>query len=241
MNQELQALLVVQGDDEVIRDIEARLEALLPRLRTLEAVVKRVREEVARTDSAIEKELVKHRALEERIAEHKLRHERNVGILNQAHKIKEATAAAAQVEAARRMLADEEGELSVSARRLSDLRAAVAGHREQLTQVEAEQATVRASLAAQRAVIDAELATARDRRAGSARGVGPSLLSRYERVMTRRQSAALFALNTDYSCGACETAIPLQRRLPMSTGMIVEPCEGCGVLLYWRVQAPAEV
>lgn len=235
MNQELQALLVVQGDDEIIRDIEARLEALLPRLRTLEAVVKRVQDDVTRTDAAIEKELVKHRSLEERIADHKLRHERNVGILNQAHKLKEATAAAAQVEAARRVLAEEESELLVSSRRLSDLRAAVGAYREQLAQVEAEQAAVRASLAAERAIIDEELAAARARRAGSARGVGPALLSRYERVMTRRQSAALFALNADYSCGACDTAIPLQRRLPMSTGTIVEPCEGCGVLLYWRV------
>ena len=88
MNQELQALLVVQADDEAIRDIEARLEALLPRLRTLEAVVKRVRDEATRTEAAIEKEQVKHRGLEERIAEHKQRHERNVGILNQAHKLK---------------------------------------------------------------------------------------------------------------------------------------------------------
>jgi predicted nucleic acid-binding Zn-ribbon protein len=115
------------------------------------------------------------------------------------------------------------------------LRAAATAHREQLAQVEAEQEAVRASLAAERAVIDAELATARERRAASARGVGAALLSRYERVMSRRQSAALFALNADYSCGACETAIPLQRRLPMSTGAIVEPCEGCGVLLFWRV------
>ena len=88
---------------------------------------------------------------------------------------------------------------------------------------------------AERATIDAELDAARARRAASARGVGAALLSRYDRVMSRRRSAALFALNDDFSCGACETAIPLQRRLPMGTGAIVEPCEGCGVLLYFRV------
>ena len=49
MNTELQALLIVQQDDEVIRAIEARREALAPRLAALDKARKRAADEVSRT------------------------------------------------------------------------------------------------------------------------------------------------------------------------------------------------
>jgi hypothetical protein len=237
VNPELQALLVVQDDDATIRGIEARLAALAPRLAALDTAQRRAAEDAARSEAALEKELVKHRLLEGRIADHRDRHEKNVAILNNAAKLKEATAAAAQVESARRALADEESELLAATRRITDLRTAVAVHRDALQSITAEQAEARASVGAEKAAIDAELAVARAKRAASAQHVGASLLSKYDRIHTRRRTEVLVALHADYSCGACETAIPLQRRLPMSTGTLVEPCEGCGVLLYYRVAA----
>jgi predicted nucleic acid-binding Zn-ribbon protein len=42
------------------------------------------------------------------------------------------------------------------------------------------------------------------------------------------------ALNS-LSCGACDTAIPMQRRHVMLSGNTVELCEVCGVLMYHAV------
>ncbi|MEY4958139.1 MAG: hypothetical protein RL409_2396, partial [Gemmatimonadota bacterium] len=110
MNTELKALLIVQQDDEVIRAIEARRDALAPRLATLDKARKRAADEVSRTEGALERELEKHRAIESRLVDHRIRHDKNVEVLNSAQKLKEVTAAAAQVEAARKMVADEESE-----------------------------------------------------------------------------------------------------------------------------------
>lgn len=237
MNPELQALLVVQDDDAVIRGIEARLAAMAPRMAAMDAARRGAADDLARAELALEKELVRQRDLDARITDHRVRHERNVELLNNAQKLKEATAAAAQVEAARRTLADEESELLALTRRITDLRTAIAAHREAVASITAEQATARDSMGAERAALDAELQVARAKRDESARHVSPGLLSKYDRVHTRRRTEVVVALHDDFSCGACETAIPLQRRLAMSTGMVVEPCEGCGVLLYYRVAA----
>ena len=237
MNSELQALLIVQQDDEVIRAIETRRDALSPRLAVLDKARQRAADEVTRNEAALE--LTKHRALEARIVEHRLRLEKNIEVLNNAQKVKEVTAASAQVEAARKLLADEESESQGVSRRIVDLRTAVAAHRDVLERTTGEQQAARGALAGELAVIDAEIAVARAKRDQSSVGVGRSLLSKYDRVQTRRRTTVVFQLHEDFSCGSCDTAIPLQRRLPMSTGTLIEPCEGCGCLLYFIPTPPA--
>jgi uncharacterized protein len=229
---ELQALLRVQEDDEVIRAIEARRDALGPRVIALDKSRQKAIDDAARNDAALAKELDRLHALEERIAEHKIKHEKNLAVLNQAHKLKEATAAMAQVETARRVLAEEESELLSITRRIAELRTIATASREAIATLESQQTETRASIAAERATIDDELNAARRKRDESAKDVSPSLLSRYDRVHTRRRSAVVFALGTGYSCGSCDTAIPLQRRPSMASGVVIETCEGCGVLLY---------
>ncbi|MBY0489736.1 MAG: hypothetical protein K2R93_07825 [Gemmatimonadaceae bacterium] len=238
VNPELQALLVVQDDDAVIRGIEERLAAIAPRLAAMDAAHKGAVANLARTEAALEKELARQRDLDARITDHRLRHDKNVELLNNAAKLKEATAAAAQVEAARRTLAEEESELLAITRRITDLRTAVAAHRDAVASIAAEQASARETLGAERGTLEAELTAARAKRVESARHVGTGLLAKYDRVQTRRRTTVVVALHEDFSCGACETAIPLQRRPAMSSGTVVEPCEGCGVLLYYRVAPP---
>lgn len=238
VNPELEALLVVQADDAVIREIEGRLAALMPRMARLDALQQRAAEEVARAEASLEREVAKQRALDARIAEHRERHDKNVEILNQAQKLRDATAAASQVESARRALADEESEALSVSRRVLDLRTALTAHREVLEQMSTEQAEARRTLGAERAVIDTELQAALKTRAVSSAKVSPGLLSKYERVSQRRRKDVVIELR-DFCCSACDTAIPLQRKVPMSSGMYIEPCEACGVLLYYRA-APVE-
>ena len=203
MNPELAALLVVQQDDDAIRAIEARRDALSPRVAAMDKAMERASAEVARQQASLAKETERQRALAARIAEHRDRLEKTLAVLDQAHKVKEATAAMSQVETARRVVAEDESEMLALSRRVTDLRAAGGAAQEALS-----------------------------RRAHSAAAVGASLLSKYDRVQQRRRAAALFALNAGFSCGNCDTAIPLQRRPAMSSGQSIEVCEGCGVLLY---------
>lgn len=232
MNPELAALLVVQQDDEIIRDILAREAALGPRLVAMDKARRRALDEVAKNEGALAREMERLKVLEARMAEHRLRLEKTTAVLDQAHKVKEATAAMSQVETARRVLADDESEMLALTRRLQDLRTGSAAAQETLSRLDQEQADARAAVNAERASIAQELDAARAKRATSAITVGASLLSKYERVQQRRQAAALFALNAGYSCGNCDTAIPLQRRPAMSSGQTIEVCEACGVLLY---------
>ncbi len=240
MNPELEALLVVQQHDEGIRAIEARRDSLAPRLAALDKARQRAADEATRADAALERELERHRALESRISEHRARHEKNLGVLNQAHKLKEATAAMAQVETARRVLAEEESELLGLSRRIADLRSAATATREAVGSLDETQSAAREALAVERSSIDSEIATARAARDSSSVGVTPSLLSRYDRLQSRRRAAVVFALGTDFSCGNCDTSIPMQRRPSMASGNVIETCEGCGALLYLRLPPKAD-
>lgn len=229
-------MLAVQADDASIREIEAQRDALSPRLALLDATQKRAVEEVSRTEAALERELTRQRLLESRLSDLRSMHERATSALARAERLADATAAATQVETARRALADGESESLSVARRITDLRTALSAHREVLAQVSTDQGAARDELEHQRAGIDAALATARARRQLSAAAVSPGLLSKYERISARRRADALIELR-DFCCSACDTAIPLQRRPIMSTGAVIEPCEGCGVLLYHRASA----
>jgi len=232
VNPELAALLVVQQDDDAIRAIEARRDALSPRLAAMDKAMERASAEVTRHQASLAKETERQRALAARIAEHRERLEKTLAVLDQAHKVKEATAAMSQVETARRVVADDESEMLALSRRIADLRTAGTAAQEALDALTREQREARGVVEADRAAIVVELEEALSRRARSAAAVGASLLSKYDRVQQRRRAAALFALNAGFSCGNCDTAIPLQRRPAMSSGQRIEVCEGCGVLLY---------
>ncbi len=240
MNPELEALLVVQQHDDGIRAIEARRDSLAPRLASLDKARQRALDEATRAEQALERELERHRALEARIAEHRDRHEKNLEVLNHAHKLKEATAAMAQVEAARRVLADEESELLGLSRRITDLRSAATASRDAVGSLQEVQAASRAALAAETGSIDAEISAARTVRDAAAGAVGAPLLSKYDRLQARRRSAVVFPLGGDYSCGNCDTSIPMQRRPAMSSGNLIETCEGCGALLYFKLVVAAD-
>lgn len=231
MHQELEALLALQADDDVIDALDGRLRALGPRLADLERRRKAVADHLATAESATDSDEKKHRELEGRLADHKQRQERNLAHLDSVKRMREATAAMAQVEQARKILIEEESELQSLARRIADGHKAVAAHREALAAQDAEQAAEREAIARERAEIEGSLAEARAKRAQTAARVPRSILAKYDRIRGRKGEQAIFPLRGP-SCGHCDTAIPLQRRnMMIGTGQI-EMCEACGVLLY---------
>ena len=231
MHRDVEALLALQADDATIHELEGRLASLEPRLLDLERQRQVAADALSRARQALEAEERRQRDLQTRFAQHKQLQERNLAQLDQVRSLRESTAAMSQVDQVRRILADEENELSAISRRMADLRHQVDVQQGALAQLERDQESQRHAVDEERGRVDEELGTARRRRAETAAKVAPARLSKYDRILRRRRKDVLFALRGP-SCSNCDTAIPIQRRNQMATTGAIEMCEACGVLLY---------
>lgn len=230
MQNDVEVLLALQADDTEIFELERRLHALEPRMSELNRKRESAVVALNRAKAAVETEEKRQRELLTKVATHKQMQERNLAQFDAVKRLKEATAAMAQVESARRIIAEDESELQTISRRLVDLRTAVEGHEAAVTTVEAEQVTAREEIDLEQTEINEALGTARKARNEKTAGVPRPLLGKYDRIRTRRPKA-LYALRGD-SCGNCDTAIPMQRRNLMAVNGALDVCEACGVLLY---------
>jgi len=230
MQNDVEVLLSLQADDTQIFELESRLRSLEPRMSELDRKRENALAALTRARGAVESEERRQRDLLTKVAAHKQMQERNLAQLDAVKRLKEATAAMAQVESARRIIAEDESELQSIARRLSELRASVQAHESALTAVEEEQLLARDEIATERSDIATSLDAARRARNEKTSAVPRPLLGKYDRIRTRRPKA-LYPLRGD-SCGNCDTAIPMQRRNLMAVNGAIDVCEACGVLLY---------
>lgn len=231
MHPDLMALLALQEDDTAVAAIEARLRELDAQTEVLDRERAALGEAVERARASADAEEQKRRELALKVQEHKALQERNLAVLDAVRKAREASAAMAQIDITRRVLAQEESDLQALTGRIEALRQAAELHAMELTEVDQRQEAERARLAEARAELERELAAAREKRSASAARVSRGVLAKYERIRGREKSHALYPLQ-GAACGRCNTAIPLQRRNVMASGRSIEVCEGCGVLLY---------
>jgi predicted nucleic acid-binding Zn-ribbon protein len=231
MHPDVSALLAVQHDDLEIYALEARLAALAPRLAALEKERGGVAGALERARKAVEAEEARHREARTRTETHRQLVERSQRQYESVTSPREATAASTQLEQTKRMADESERDAAQVQGRVNELRHQVADLERQLIDVEARQADARGSLDADRVAIEREMAEARQKRDATARAVPRAMLGTYDRVRARRRSETVFPLRGQ-SCGACDTAIPTQRRAAMAASGKLEMCEGCGVLLY---------
>lgn len=232
MQQELESLLAVQADDLEIHTLEDRLAALEPRLKELDQRKARITSDVERALVLVNAEEKKQAFLREKITEHKGLIDRNQAQMDVVRTMRQATAAVAQMEEARRIVATEESELIAINRRLEEARATMHAHQAALEACTTEQAEARAEVATEQASLEGELATERAKRAEKAKHVPVQLLGKYDRIRTRRRAQAAWPVK-GMACGACDTAIPMQRRNQMSSLGGIDVCEACGVLMYF--------
>lgn len=230
MQSEVEALLALQEDDTRILELENRMRALDPRMAALDKKRESAESAATRSRSAVEAEERRQRELQGKIAQHKQMQEKNLAQFDAVKRLKEATAAMAQVESARRIIAEDESELQALNRRMGELRSTVQASEASLVAVEEEQAATRQEIEKERSEINESLRTARADRDSKTGAVSRPLLSKYDRIRTRR-TQALYALRGE-SCGNCDTVIPMQRRNHMSVNGPIDVCEACGVLLY---------
>jgi uncharacterized protein len=224
-------LLELQTDDAEIYSIERGLADLGPRLQTLAAARERELAAAQHARHELDLEERRYRELQSRVSQHRQLHERHQAQLDSITNARQASAAMAQLDQARRMISDVERELDVLGRRVSEMRRTAEDRERAVQALEREQEAARASLESDRSALESRLREAQGRREGRAQRVPRTLLSRYDRIRTRKREHTLVPLR-GVSCSHCDTMIPMQRRTAMSGTGAVEICEGCGVLLY---------
>lgn len=229
MHPDVAALLAVQEDDVVIHGLESKLAELAPRIAAMQKEIEQATAGLAQARGGVESEERRHREVQGRIAQHRQLEERNQTQLNAIADARAAAAAMAQLDQAKRMIAEDERELDASNARLAELRHTVAAREQAVEDLRQAQEEARASLDADSADLQRQLAEKRRERTERATHVPRTLLARYDRI-ARRHVHAVFPLR-GHSCGHCDTTLPLQRRSAMRSGA-TEICEGCGVLLY---------
>jgi predicted nucleic acid-binding Zn-ribbon protein len=229
---DLESLLALQAEDVAIHGLDERLAALEPRIRELDKRKLRLTDSMARSVTAVTAEEKRQAYVRDKIAEHKQLIEKNQAAMDAVKTMKQATAAIAQMEQAKKIVAGEESDLLAINRHLEELRGVHNALKGELAALDAEQETARAEVAVERAIVDGELALARERRARSAEAVPVALRTKYDRIRGRKRVEAVFAMS-GMSCGNCDTAIPLQRRHVMNNTGAIELCEACGVLMYY--------
>ncbi len=227
----LDSLLALQDQDDVVDGLIARVDALAPRLAALDAARENAARLLAESRVLVEADEHRQRELEGRISDHRQRHERNLAHLDAVKRMREATAAMAQVEAGRKVLLDEENDLKGLVARIADGHGAIRRQEKGLEELEQEQSNARSTIVAERAQLEEELAVAQARRRDLVAGVPADVLPKYERIRNRRHAQAVFAVS-GLACSSCDTAIPVQRRKMMANTGAIEVCEACGVLLY---------
>jgi predicted nucleic acid-binding Zn-ribbon protein len=225
------ALLTVQDDDVVIHELESQLAALMPRLEVMAKERDKAVNNLQQARQTAESEERRRREVADRVAQHRTLQEKNQAALNSVTSMREATAATAQLEQAKRMIDEDERELAAIGQRLVEANRIVQERERIAAELETAQSQARESLAADQQALETKLVHARQERQDKANTVPRSLLSRYERIRSRKRVHAVFPLRGN-SCGHCDTAIPLQRRSMMSGSGATEICEGCGVMLY---------
>ncbi|HET8771972.1 MAG TPA: hypothetical protein VFM71_13385 [Gemmatimonadaceae bacterium] len=231
---DISALLELQNDDLAIHEIETRLSALEPRIRELDTRRQRIVDTIERQSNVVAAEEKKQAFLRDKIAEHRELIEKNQAQLDMVKTMKQATAAAAQMEQAKAIVANEESDLLALNRRLEEVRGVLNAAKADLEACEAEQSTARTEVDAERGTLEAELGAARKKREGAAKKVPDALRKRYDRIRNAKRVQVVVAMNA-MACGACDTAIPMQRRHAMASGKVIEMCEVCGVLMYTAV------
>jgi len=231
VNSDVAALLEVQADDLRAYSIEDRLNALAPRLAALEKDRKRAEDALAQVRQQVEAEEQRQREIQDRLRQHRELRDKSENLLGQVTSPREAAAAMAQIDQAKRFIADEERDLQTLQHRLSELRKLIAEREHAVKDIERVQQETRSSLDADRASLQRELGEVQEQRTRKAQSVPRPLLQRYDRIRSKRRTTALFPLRGQ-SCAHCDTAIPVQRRSTMAATGATELCEVCGVLLY---------
>ena len=231
MNPDIAALVDIQTDDLAIHELERGIDQLMPKVNALSTEVAKAKAAVDQASQLAEAEEKRKRDVLQRIDAHRQLQVKNEAVYSAATNQKEATAATAQLEQIKKIIADEEKELAAIGQRITELKVLVEDRQSRMAELEQQRDAAKEAIAGERTKLETELTSIRARRTERAGKVGKSLMSIYDRIRSKKRVHALFPLRGN-SCSNCDTNVPMQRRSQMASTGKAEVCEGCGALLY---------
>jgi len=231
MHPDLQSLLTLQDKDKAADALRTSLEALRPEEQVLDDELAQLAQAVLDARRNVAGAEARRAELEGRVQSFKQMQDSRKQKLEFVRGDKEKSSLSAEIDMARGVLVKEESDYVRSGDAIADAVKRTADAEKAAEAAVERQLEPRAAIAARRAELEAELATASAERRAAAAEVPQTYLVKYERTRRGRAPTAVFALQKD-SCGHCFTAVPVQRRILLQQGMSIESCEVCGVLLY---------
>jgi uncharacterized protein len=231
MRPDLKALLALQAKDAVLNEAEARLSVLGQETKQLDETLHRARESLEASRRALADGRRRRDELEAKIESYRMLQDRRRQRLDQVKNPKEASAVMTELELARSVMAKEESEWVRAADAVVHLELKVQNEELNLKTLEATQAPQRAQVEERQRVLQSDRDTAHAEREATAALVDKPLRTRYDRLRRTRSSEVVVPLIAG-GCGACHTAIPLNRRSQIKSGTVIDACEACGAILY---------
>lgn len=231
MHPELARLLELQEKDFALLDVDKRLQALLDERDSLDKERDRSLGAVQDLGARVKAARKQRETLEGRIEGLRAIQESRRGRMEQVKTAREAQALTTELEIARAALAREEGEWLRQAEAVTLLEQQQVEAERAAGALEEEQRVQRDGLAAREAELMAERDRARADRETVAAAVERNHLMRYDRLRGARHTLVVVALH-GAACGACYTAVPTSRRSQIRSGLLLDGCEACGVILY---------
>jgi predicted nucleic acid-binding Zn-ribbon protein len=231
MHADLVKLLDLQAKDAVVADVERRLEALRGEFTTLDQALDQARVGLEAARRTVVDAGRRRDELEAKIESYRLLQDRRRLRLEHVRNPKEASTLMAELDLARSVVAKEENDWVRSAETVTQLERKVSEEERNVALVEEGQAPERERLHQRRAELETELAAANADREETAGRLDRQLRTRYERLRKSKLAAVVVPLVAN-GCGACHTAVPLNRRSQIRSGAVIEGCEACGAILY---------
>jgi uncharacterized protein len=231
MRPDLKALLALQAKDTALNEAESRLAVLGQETKQLDETLQRARESLEASRRALADGRRRRDELEAKIESYRTLQDRRRQRLDQVKNPKEASAVMTELELARSVMAKEESEWVRTADAVVQLELKVQNEELNLKTLEAAQAPERVQVEERQRVLQSDRDAAHAQREATAALVDKPLRTRYDRLRRTRSSEVVVPL-VGGACGACHTAIPLNRRSQIKSGTVIDGCEACGAILY---------
>ena len=231
MHADLVQLLELQAKDGAVAAVERLLGEVGAEVSSLDQALEKVKEGLEAARRAAAEGARRRDELEARIETFRVLEERRRLRLEHVRNPKEAATLMAELDLARSVMAKEETDWVRSAETATQLEARVGEAEQGISSFEESQAPERRRLAERRAELQGRLGAALAEREATAARMDRQLRTRYERLRRSRAAEVVVPL-VNGGCGACHTAVPLNRRSQIRSGAVVDGCEACGAILY---------
>ena len=231
MHADLVKLIDLQSKDALVAAAEARLAALSQETAGLDQLLTAARGKLDAARRAAADGQRRRDDLETKIESYRILQDRRRQRLEQVRNPKDASTLMTELDLAQSVMAKEENDWIRSAEMATQLEVKLKDEERNFAAVEAAQAPERAEVARRRAVLEAERDDAVRVREDAAAQLNKSLRGRYDRLRRTRSQDVVVPL-VGGACGACHTAVPLNRRSQIKAGNIIDACEACGAILY---------